>query len=156
MTQVFIFLSWQCCLSFNCPLSHSLPLSVCVSQIQSLVTDSAGHKLLVLSGQSSDHGGLLLQTGVFTYQTLSSIFADPGVSQIYCPLTLNDNLMKVLHCTVINACQWFDAVWYELRSTVHGFWIHFRDLFVSAVDKKNLLLIEIQKHNCTYIWKIGK
>uniref|UniRef100_A0A8D0AML0 Microtubule-associated protein 1Aa n=1 Tax=Sander lucioperca TaxID=283035 RepID=A0A8D0AML0_SANLU len=35
-----------------------------VSEIQSLVTDSAGHKLLVLSGQSSDHGGLLLQTGM--------------------------------------------------------------------------------------------
>ncbi|XP_042267402.1 microtubule-associated protein futsch [Thunnus maccoyii] len=53
-----------------------------VSEIQSLVTDSAGHKLLVLSGQSSDHGGLLLQTGVFTYQTFSSIFADPGVSEL--------------------------------------------------------------------------
>ncbi|XP_019116544.2 microtubule-associated protein 1B isoform X1 [Larimichthys crocea] len=49
-----------------------------VSEIQSLVTDSAGHKLLVLSGQSSDHGGLLLQTGVFTYQTFSRVFADPG------------------------------------------------------------------------------
>ncbi|KAM7397091.1 hypothetical protein PAMP_020088 [Pampus punctatissimus] len=53
-----------------------------VSEIQNLVTDSAGHKLLVLSGQSSDHGGLLLQTGVFTYQTFSSIFADPGVSEL--------------------------------------------------------------------------
>ncbi|KAI3371060.1 hypothetical protein L3Q82_023696 [Scortum barcoo] len=53
-----------------------------VSEIQSLVTDSAGHKLLVLSGQSSDHGGLLLQTGVFTYQTFSRVFADPGVSEL--------------------------------------------------------------------------
>ncbi|KAK9516318.1 hypothetical protein VZT92_024257 [Zoarces viviparus] len=53
-----------------------------VSEIQSLVTDSAGHKLLVLSGQSSDHGGLFLQTGVFTYQTLSRVFADPGVSEL--------------------------------------------------------------------------
>ncbi|KAM9352301.1 uncharacterized protein map1ab [Symphorus nematophorus] len=52
------------------------------SEIQSLVTDSAGHKLLVLSGQSSDHGGLLLQTGVFTYQTFSRIVADPGVSEL--------------------------------------------------------------------------
>lgn len=49
-------------------------------QIQSLVTDSAGQKLLVLSGQSSDHGGLLLQTGVFTYQTFLRVFTDPGVS----------------------------------------------------------------------------
>ncbi|XP_037621887.1 microtubule-associated protein 1B isoform X2 [Sebastes umbrosus] len=53
-----------------------------VIEIQSLVTDSAGHKLLVLSGQSSDHGGLLLQTGVFTYQTFSRVFADPGVSEL--------------------------------------------------------------------------
>uniref|UniRef100_A0A8P4KJL9 Microtubule-associated protein 1Ab n=1 Tax=Dicentrarchus labrax TaxID=13489 RepID=A0A8P4KJL9_DICLA len=53
-----------------------------VSEIQSLVTDSAGHKLLVLSGRSSDHGGLLLQTGVFTYQTFSRVFADPGVSEL--------------------------------------------------------------------------
>uniref|UniRef100_A0A669E0A7 Microtubule-associated protein 1Aa n=1 Tax=Oreochromis niloticus TaxID=8128 RepID=A0A669E0A7_ORENI len=48
----------------------------------SLVTDSAGHKLLVLSGQSSDHGTLLLQTGVFTSQTFSRVFADPGVSHL--------------------------------------------------------------------------
>ncbi|XP_041853022.1 microtubule-associated protein 1B-like [Melanotaenia boesemani] len=53
-----------------------------VSEIRSLVTDSAGHKLLVLSGQSSDHGGLLLQTGVFNYQTFSQIFTDPGVSEL--------------------------------------------------------------------------
>uniref|UniRef100_A0A3Q3JSV6 Microtubule-associated protein 1Aa n=1 Tax=Monopterus albus TaxID=43700 RepID=A0A3Q3JSV6_MONAL len=52
------------------------------SEDTSLVTDPAGHKLLVLSGQSSDHGGLLLQTGVFTYQTFSCIFTDPGVSEL--------------------------------------------------------------------------
>uniref|UniRef100_A0A3P9BYK6 Microtubule-associated protein 1Ab n=1 Tax=Maylandia zebra TaxID=106582 RepID=A0A3P9BYK6_9CICH len=53
-----------------------------LSEIQSLVTDSAGHKLLVLSGQSSDHGALLLQTGVFTSQTFSRVFTDPGVSHL--------------------------------------------------------------------------
>uniref|UniRef100_G3NVU3 Microtubule-associated protein 1Ab n=1 Tax=Gasterosteus aculeatus TaxID=69293 RepID=G3NVU3_GASAC len=53
-----------------------------VSEVMSLITDSAGHKLLVLSGQSSDHGGLLLQTGVFTHQTFSRVFADPGVSEL--------------------------------------------------------------------------
>ncbi|XP_059191031.1 microtubule-associated protein futsch [Centropristis striata] len=53
-----------------------------VSEIQSLVTDSAGHKLLVLSGQSSDHGGLLLQTGVFTSQSFSRALTDPGVSDL--------------------------------------------------------------------------
>ncbi|KAF6721504.1 Microtubule-associated protein 1A [Oryzias melastigma] len=53
-----------------------------ISEIQTLLTDSAGHKLLVLSGQSSDHGGLLLQTGVFTYQTFSRVFTDPGVTEL--------------------------------------------------------------------------
>ncbi|KAM9568607.1 uncharacterized protein ACWYII_018803 isoform 1-T1 [Salvelinus alpinus] len=52
------------------------------SEIQSLVTDSAGHKLLVLSGQNSDHGDLLLQSGGFTYKSFSQVFADPGVSDL--------------------------------------------------------------------------
>uniref|UniRef100_H3CYG8 Microtubule-associated protein 1Aa n=1 Tax=Tetraodon nigroviridis TaxID=99883 RepID=H3CYG8_TETNG len=54
------------------PCEHAV-----VSEIQSLVSDWAAHKLLVLSGPSSDHGGLLLQSGVFTCQTFSSVFADP-------------------------------------------------------------------------------
>ncbi|KAK5901821.1 hypothetical protein CesoFtcFv8_007142 [Champsocephalus esox] len=53
-----------------------------VSEIESLVTDSAAQKLLVLSGQSSDHGGLLLQSGVFNHQTLSRVLSDPGVSEL--------------------------------------------------------------------------
>uniref|UniRef100_A0A3B4FQN9 Microtubule-associated protein 1B-like n=1 Tax=Pundamilia nyererei TaxID=303518 RepID=A0A3B4FQN9_9CICH len=53
-----------------------------LSEVRSLVTDSAGHKLLVLSGQSSDHGALLLQTGVFTSQTFSRVFTDPEVSHL--------------------------------------------------------------------------
>uniref|UniRef100_A0A3B4FTL3 Microtubule-associated protein 1B-like n=1 Tax=Pundamilia nyererei TaxID=303518 RepID=A0A3B4FTL3_9CICH len=53
-----------------------------LSEVRSLVTDSAGHKLLVLSGQSSDHGALLLQTGVFTSQTFSRVFTDPEVSEL--------------------------------------------------------------------------
>ncbi|XP_077373712.1 uncharacterized protein map1ab [Festucalex cinctus] len=56
-----------------------------VAEIQSLIADSAGHKLLVLSGPSSDHGGLLLQTGVFTYDTFASIFSDPGVVELLGP-----------------------------------------------------------------------
>ncbi|TNN00710.1 hypothetical protein fugu_011956 [Takifugu bimaculatus] len=54
-----------------------------VSEIQTLVTDSAGHKLLVLSGQSSDQGGLLLQSGVFTLQTFSCVFADPQIRDFF-------------------------------------------------------------------------
>ncbi|KAI4895539.1 hypothetical protein NFI96_022536 [Prochilodus magdalenae] len=53
-----------------------------LSEIQSLVSDPAVHKLLVLSGQNSDQGDLILQTGVFTYQALSRVFADPGVTYL--------------------------------------------------------------------------
>ncbi|KAI5617556.1 microtubule-associated protein 1B isoform X1, partial [Silurus asotus] len=50
-----------------------------LSEIRSLVSDPAVHKLLVLSGQNSDQGDLVLQTGVFTHQAVSSVLADPGV-----------------------------------------------------------------------------
>uniref|UniRef100_A0A8C7I1B8 Microtubule associated protein 1A n=1 Tax=Oncorhynchus kisutch TaxID=8019 RepID=A0A8C7I1B8_ONCKI len=50
------------------------------SEIRSLVTDSAGHKLLVLSGQSSEQGGdITLQGGAFTWRHFSDIISDPGV-----------------------------------------------------------------------------
>ncbi|XP_069046709.1 microtubule-associated protein 1A [Lepisosteus oculatus] len=53
------------------------------SEIHSLITDSAAHKLLVLSGQSSDQGGdLILQSGVFSFKNFSDIFADPEVSNL--------------------------------------------------------------------------
>ncbi|XP_047658620.1 microtubule-associated protein 1B isoform X1 [Tachysurus fulvidraco] len=50
-----------------------------LSEIRSLVSNPAVHKLLVLSGQNSDQGDLVLQTGVFTHQAVSRILADPGV-----------------------------------------------------------------------------
>ncbi|MCI4380205.1 hypothetical protein PGIGA_G00237010 [Pangasianodon gigas] len=50
-----------------------------LSEIRSLVSDPAVHKLLVLSGQNSDQGDLVLQTGVFTHQAVSRVLADPGV-----------------------------------------------------------------------------
>ncbi|XP_016135230.1 microtubule-associated protein 1B isoform X1 [Sinocyclocheilus grahami] len=53
-----------------------------ISEIHCLVSDPAVHKLLVLSGQSSDQGDLVLQTGVFGHQTFSRVFADPGVSNL--------------------------------------------------------------------------
>nr|XP_055049418.1 LOW QUALITY PROTEIN: microtubule-associated protein 1B [Misgurnus anguillicaudatus] len=53
-----------------------------VSEIHYLVSDPAVHKLLVLSGQSSDQGDLVLQTGIFSYQTFSRVFADPEISNL--------------------------------------------------------------------------
>ncbi|XP_051978686.1 microtubule-associated protein 1B-like [Xyrauchen texanus] len=52
------------------------------SEIHYLVSDPAVHKLLVLSGQSSDQGDLVLQTGVFSHQNFSHVLADPGLSNL--------------------------------------------------------------------------
>ncbi|KAF7659658.1 hypothetical protein LDENG_00294250 [Lucifuga dentata] len=53
------------------------------SEIHSLITDSAGHKLLILSGQSSEQGGdVLLQGGAFTWQQFCDIISDPQVTDI--------------------------------------------------------------------------
>ncbi|KAG8145306.1 hypothetical protein E2320_013647 [Naja naja] len=55
-----------------------------ISEVRSLICDPSAHKLLVLCGQSSDQGGdLILQTGTFTYQKLTGIFADPEVAQLF-------------------------------------------------------------------------
>uniref|UniRef100_A0A3B4V7V5 Microtubule associated protein 1A n=1 Tax=Seriola dumerili TaxID=41447 RepID=A0A3B4V7V5_SERDU len=48
------------------------------SEIRSLITDLAGNKLLILSGQSSEQGGdILLQGGAFTWQHFSDIISNP-------------------------------------------------------------------------------
>ncbi|XP_071777246.2 microtubule-associated protein 1A [Centroberyx gerrardi] len=53
------------------------------SEIRSLITDSAGHKLLVLSGQSSEQGGdILLQGGAFTWTHFSDIISHPQVIEV--------------------------------------------------------------------------
>ncbi|XP_029623893.1 microtubule-associated protein 1B isoform X1 [Salmo trutta] len=53
------------------------------SEIRSLVTDSAGHKLLVLSGHCSEQGGdITLQGGAFTWRHFSDIISDPGVTEV--------------------------------------------------------------------------
>ncbi|KAM9861181.1 microtubule-associated protein 1A [Aulostomus maculatus] len=53
------------------------------AQIRSLITDSAGNKLLILSGQSSDLGGdTLLQDGAFSWQHFQNIIADPQVIEV--------------------------------------------------------------------------
>ncbi|XP_075934813.1 microtubule-associated protein 1A [Anarhichas minor] len=50
------------------------------SEIRSLITDFAGNKLLILSGQSSEQGGdILLQAGAFTWQHFSDIISNPQV-----------------------------------------------------------------------------
>ncbi|KAJ7994793.1 hypothetical protein DPEC_G00253150, partial [Dallia pectoralis] len=53
------------------------------SEIRSLVTDSAGNKLLVLTGQSAEQrGAIKLQGGAFTWKHFSDIISDPGVTEV--------------------------------------------------------------------------
>ncbi|XP_037610808.1 microtubule-associated protein 1A isoform X1 [Sebastes umbrosus] len=53
------------------------------SEIRSLITDFAGNKLLILSGQSSEQGGdVLLQGGAFTWQHFSDIVSNPQVIEL--------------------------------------------------------------------------
>uniref|UniRef100_A0A3B4Z9W1 Microtubule associated protein 1A n=3 Tax=Seriola lalandi dorsalis TaxID=1841481 RepID=A0A3B4Z9W1_SERLL len=53
------------------------------SEIRSLITDLAGNKLLILSGQSSEQGGdILLQGGAFTWQHFSDIISNPQVIEV--------------------------------------------------------------------------
>ncbi|XP_029311202.1 LOW QUALITY PROTEIN: microtubule-associated protein 1A [Cottoperca gobio] len=53
------------------------------SEIRSLITDFAGNKLLILSGQSSEQGGdILLQGGAFTWQHFSDIISNPQVIEL--------------------------------------------------------------------------
>ncbi|RXN19628.1 microtubule-associated 1B-like protein [Labeo rohita] len=79
--------SWDISVS-ECDLDQQLQLFITrhsaqfSAEIHCLVSDPAVHKLLVLSGQSSDQGDLVLQTGVFSHQTFSRVFADPEVSNL--------------------------------------------------------------------------
>uniref|UniRef100_A0A3Q3J521 Microtubule-associated protein 1Aa n=1 Tax=Monopterus albus TaxID=43700 RepID=A0A3Q3J521_MONAL len=60
------------------------------SEIRSLITDLAGNKLLILSGQSSEQGGdIQLQGGAFTWQHFSDIISDPQVSPQHSRLTVS-------------------------------------------------------------------
>ncbi|XP_053199382.1 microtubule-associated protein 1A [Scomber japonicus] len=53
------------------------------SEIRSLITDLAGNKLLILSGQSSEQGGdILLQGRAFTWQHFSDIISNPQVIEV--------------------------------------------------------------------------
>ncbi|XP_051919785.1 microtubule-associated protein 1B isoform X1 [Hippocampus zosterae] len=53
------------------------------SEVHSLITDLAGNKLLILSGQSSDQGGdILLQGRAFTWQHFSDIISNTQVVSV--------------------------------------------------------------------------
>ncbi|KAF3686226.1 Microtubule-associated protein 1A [Channa argus] len=53
------------------------------SEICSLITDFAGNKLLILSGQSSEEGGdILLQGGALTWQHILDIISSPEVIEV--------------------------------------------------------------------------
>ncbi|KAI7812003.1 putative microtubule-associated protein 1A, partial [Triplophysa rosa] len=98
-----------------------------VSEIHSLVSDQAVHKLLVLSGQSLDQGDLVLQTGVFSHQTFSRVFDDPGVS------TLLDKANPGEQPTLTVSCRG-EAGWSSL-----GQQQHIRELLIYKLNPEPIL-----------------
>ncbi|XP_077453433.1 uncharacterized protein map1ab [Stigmatopora argus] len=113
-----------------------------VAEIQSLVTDRAGRKLLVLSGPTSDHGGLLLQTGVFTYDTLASIFADPGVIEQLGPSVPKQQATLTVSCRG-------EAGWSSLGQNLQEF-LHYR-LNPEAVVLKMEGVTEFTEYVCATV-----
>ncbi|XP_032870795.1 microtubule-associated protein 1A-like [Amblyraja radiata] len=60
------------------PTEHTV-----ASEVHALVTDSSQHKLLILCGQTTEHGGdLILQTGTYTFQRFVETFADAEVTEL--------------------------------------------------------------------------
>lgn len=52
-------------------------------QVRLMISDTARHKLLVLSGQSSENTGeLILQSGSFSFCTFIDIFTDQEASKL--------------------------------------------------------------------------
>ncbi len=128
VTQVFLSLSWQCCLSFNCPLS--LFFSACVpdpvSSHRLSRTQASGLEWPELRSRwpSSSNWGFHLPD-LFTCLCWSW-----GESK----LLSSDNLMKNVYSNMFyNSWILKDAL------------IQFRNVFVSAVEKENLIWLEIHK-----------
>ncbi|KAM6426633.1 microtubule-associated protein 1A isoform 2-T2 [Liasis olivaceus] len=96
-------------------------------QVRSLICDPSAHKLLVLCGQSSDQGGdLLLQTGTFTYQKFTEIFADPEVAQLLS--NINPATKTSLTISCLGEGDW--------RNLGHS---NFQDLFCLRVNPDPVL-----------------
>lgn len=69
------------------------------SEVCSLITDCAGHKLLVLSGQRSEQGGdVILQGGPFTCKHFCDILSDPTVTEVLLSASSNQQPRLTLSC----------------------------------------------------------
>uniref|UniRef100_H3AMB6 Microtubule associated protein 1A n=1 Tax=Latimeria chalumnae TaxID=7897 RepID=H3AMB6_LATCH len=69
------------------------------TEVRSLIKDPSGHKLLILSGQSSEQGGdLILQSGTFTSQIFCEVFADPEISEHLSNIRPEDKAFLTVSC----------------------------------------------------------
>ncbi|XP_068962004.1 microtubule-associated protein 1A isoform X2 [Petaurus breviceps papuanus] len=88
------------------------------SEIYSLLSSPSAHKLLILSGQSSEPGGdLILQSGTYSYQNFAQVLHNPEVAQL---LSNRDpSVQASLTVSCLGEGDWSRLGQYSSQETLH-------------------------------------
>ncbi|XP_074091352.1 microtubule-associated protein 1A isoform X2 [Macrotis lagotis] len=88
------------------------------SEVYSLLTSPSAHKLLILSGQSSEPGGdLILQSGTYSYQNFAQVLHNPEVAQL---LSNRDpSIQASLTVSCLGEGDWSHLGQYSSQETLH-------------------------------------
>ncbi|XP_043837139.1 LOW QUALITY PROTEIN: microtubule-associated protein 1A [Dromiciops gliroides] len=88
------------------------------SEVYSLLSSPSAHKLLILSGQSSEPGGdLILQSGTYSYQNFAQVLHNPEVAQL---LSNRDpSVQASLTVSCLGEGDWSCLGQYSSQETLH-------------------------------------
>ncbi|XP_072480831.1 microtubule-associated protein 1A isoform X2 [Notamacropus eugenii] len=88
------------------------------SEVYSLLSSPSAHKLLILSGQSSEPGGdLILQSGTYSYQNFAQVLHNPEVAQL---LSNRDpSIQAFLTVSCLGEGDWSRLGQYSSQETLH-------------------------------------
>ncbi|XP_007472500.2 microtubule-associated protein 1A isoform X2 [Monodelphis domestica] len=88
------------------------------SEVYSLLSSPSAHKLLILSGQSSEPGGdLILQSGTYSYQNFVQVLHNPEVAQL---LSNRDpSVQASLTVSCLGEGDWSRLGQYSSQETLH-------------------------------------
>ncbi|XP_074145546.1 microtubule-associated protein 1A isoform X2 [Sminthopsis crassicaudata] len=88
------------------------------SEVFSLLSSPSAHKLLILSGQSSEPGGdLILQSGTYSYQNFAQVLHNPEVAQL---LSNRDpSVQASLTVSCLGEGDWSRLGQYSSQETLH-------------------------------------
>ncbi|KAM9067955.1 microtubule-associated protein 1A isoform 2-T2 [Sarcophilus harrisii] len=88
------------------------------SEVYSLLSSPSAHKLLILSGQSSEPGGdLILQSGTYSYQNFAQVLHNPEVAQL---LSNRDpSVQASLTVSCLGEGDWSRLGQYSSQETLH-------------------------------------